>query len=232
MCYEYIQHLTQRINAACGGDKINSLLEYEYAVSKNKPLFACVVTEEALDKMVKERGRKVLEENEPSSLKSFRSLVLSKMVKFFDDTKDIKIAIGDTMSRFAHRDDLTGWVRPTTEVDVGALASEISRLSKENSELRVHQDKNLNEPIIAGLLYSDLKELLERTDLIITLKEIDKLPPESSFITLENINKDDATKLVKYGIAHNNGLSYAINEEGRRFLNKFELDQLRIEGNY
>jgi hypothetical protein len=112
-------------------------LEYEYAFDKGKPLFSGVVTDSAQEKRVREFGTGVMETDNPQKLKEFRMLVLSRMVKFWDDFKDIKIAVGETLSQFARRDDLIGWVRPSQEVNMPALADEIARLSKENAELRI-----------------------------------------------------------------------------------------------
>ena len=58
------------------------------------------------------------------------------MVKFWDDTKDIKITVGEALSQLSRRDDLTGWVRVNQEANMPALADEIARLSKENAVLR------------------------------------------------------------------------------------------------
>jgi hypothetical protein len=111
-------------------------LEYEYALNKGKPLFACVVTEPAQEKRVREYGTSVVEPDHPQKLREFRALVLTRMVKFWDDFKDIKIAISETLAQFVRRDDLPGWVRPSQEVNMPALADEIARLSKENAQLR------------------------------------------------------------------------------------------------
>jgi nucleoside 2-deoxyribosyltransferase len=70
-------------------------LEYEYALSKEKPLFSCVIKDSALEIRVKAHGREVIETHEPQKLKEFRELVLSKMSRFWEDAKDIKIAIAE-----------------------------------------------------------------------------------------------------------------------------------------
>ena len=58
-------------------------LEYDYAVSKEKPLFACVVNEQAQEEArVKQHGTSVVEQYEPKKLREFRSLVTGKLVRF------------------------------------------------------------------------------------------------------------------------------------------------------
>src|SRR5262245_33361888 len=54
-------------------------LEYEYALSKGKPLFSCVIKDSAIENRVKEQGTKVIEMEVPQKLKEFRELVLGKM---------------------------------------------------------------------------------------------------------------------------------------------------------
>ena len=65
-------------------------LEYEYAVAQEKPLFACVIKDAALDTRVKEQGRSAIETENPAKMNDFRTLVLSRMVRFWEDSKDIK----------------------------------------------------------------------------------------------------------------------------------------------
>lgn len=55
-------------------------LEYEYALASGKPLFSCVITENALEERVKKFGSSVIETTDPAGLKEFRSHVLSKLV--------------------------------------------------------------------------------------------------------------------------------------------------------
>ena len=86
---------------------------------------------------VKEFGTYVMETDNPQKLKEFRALVLTKTSRYWEDFKDIKIAIGETLAQLSRRDDLIGWVRPSQEANMPALADEIARLSKENAELRV-----------------------------------------------------------------------------------------------
>lgn len=83
-------------------------LEYEYADKKGKPLFACVINEAALDERIKKNGKSAFETSAPEKLREFRSLVLSRMVRFWDDQKDIKISVGETLAHFSRREDLLG----------------------------------------------------------------------------------------------------------------------------
>src|SRR5258708_16958242 len=144
-------------------------LEYEYALDKGKPLFACVLKETALDARVKKHGMDMIDKY-PKELDMFRELVQTKMVEFWEDPKDIQLAIVRTLNQLARREDLIGWVRPHLEANLPALSNEIARLSKENAELR-GQLGTKSEVIINGLPYSQMKTLLQRKGVWDYLKE-------------------------------------------------------------
>jgi hypothetical protein len=136
-------------------------LEYEYAASIHKPLFAVIISEESLDKRVREFGAKIMEIDNPRQFKKFRSMVSQHMVRFWSDPRDIKIAILETLSVFADRDDLVGWIPGTEAVDTGALAEQLARLTKENAELR-EQVKHLSKisKTYVGLTFDEMYTLL------------------------------------------------------------------------
>ena len=92
-------------------EKSYTHLEYEYALSKNKPLFACVIKDSAIDVRVQQLGRLCLEEENPQKLKEFRKLVLTKISCFWSDTRDIQLGIIKALENFSRREDLAGWVK-------------------------------------------------------------------------------------------------------------------------
>jgi hypothetical protein len=110
-------------------------LEYDFAVSSGKPFFAVVIHEDALENKIKEFGSSVTEKDNPHKLKSFKAKVLSKMVSFFSDYKDVKLAVLETVPQLAQEYELKGWVRETEIPDTKALADELSRLHTENKGL-------------------------------------------------------------------------------------------------
>jgi Domain of unknown function (DUF4062)/Pentapeptide repeats (8 copies) len=111
-------------------------VEYDYAISINKPFFACVVREDAQEERIKQYASRVIERENPALLTSFRQKVTSKMCRFWTDTKDIKLSILETLSNFARREELVGWVRGDKPANAATLAEEVARLAKENTELR------------------------------------------------------------------------------------------------
>src|SRR6476646_6126177 len=132
-------------------------LEYEYALNKGKPLFACVIKDAALDARIKKYGKEAIDDYR-KEWNQFRELVQSKIVEFWEDSKDIKIAIANKLGQLSRRDDLVGWVRAHKEADLPALSNEIARLSKENAELRTQLSAK-PEAKINGLPYSQMRTL-------------------------------------------------------------------------
>jgi len=157
------------------------------------------------------------------------------MVRFWDDPKDIKTAIGETLSHFARREDLAGWVRSSLTANVPALADEIARLSKENGELhaelrRAKLSSERGEVNFGGVGFGELKKILETKHLLGLRKqhrlELGKaqglLRPES------DIENKKLQELCVIGVlssvwnAIHNRSVFKLTDTGRAFLNKLE----------
>ena len=210
-------------------------LEYEYAVSKNKPLFACVVTDTAIENRVKMHGTANLETDNPQKLKQFRANVLSRMVRFWEDAKDIKISIGETLSNFARRDDLTGWVRTTEEINIPILTDEIARLSKENALLRRQVATQTLEPMMHGLTFTEAHKILDAKNLLESFIRYGRELGAKEDIDPSLDRKDIYDQLMQLGFVdasfgvNDIGIpwtKYKLTNEGRIFLNKLQLQQL------
>ncbi len=138
-------------------------LEYEYAVEQGKPLFAVVIANDHIDERVKKFGTKVIETDHSQKLKDFRTLVLTKMSKFWHDPRDIKLAVLETMSELSRRSELVGWIPGSEAVNGGALAEEIARLTKENAALREQLAKSSSAPTkYNGLSFEEMYSLLAK----------------------------------------------------------------------
>lgn len=89
-------------------------LEYEYALSKDIPVFAVVLSETFTTEKITSLGLKnAIEQDNPDKYKTFKSLVMSKIIREVDDCKDIKIAIHSTLNEFINEYDLKGWTKIT-----------------------------------------------------------------------------------------------------------------------
>ncbi len=111
-------------------------LEYDYAIQKKKPHFAVVIAESELEARVKRHGPETIEQDEPGKLEAFRAKVLTKMSAFFTDTKDIRLAVHETIPDLDRRHAPKGWVSGAELVDNRFLVDEVSRLTKENNRLQ------------------------------------------------------------------------------------------------
>jgi hypothetical protein len=201
-------------------------LEYEYALKQNKPLFAVVISDKALDQKVSKDGRKVIEQDNNHLLKDFRSEVCSTLVKFWEDKKDIKLAVHETLSDFSYRKGLVGWIRGDKGVDTALLAEEIARLTKENSELRSRIDTN-SESLYNGLTYNQLEKLLKNEEIepldgSSDLIEILILRAEKLIIYVYSSTSINALdKLAKYKLVkkryNNGGWEYTLTDDGHNF---------------
>lgn len=154
-------------------------LEYNYALEIGKPLFACVIKPTALDVKVREKGREVLENQNPQLLSIFQQKVLSNMSAFFEDCKDIRLCVLESLPEISATRDLSGWISGREVPDTKGLVDEITKISQENSNL-----KNKNEKLQRQL--NGLKALNQPDDF------------QTTFYVLESINvkiKKDLLKL-------------------------------------
>lgn len=120
-------------------------VEYDYAVEKGKPLFAVVITEKAIDDKVKGHGKDVIEQDNAPKLKKFKGKVLSKTSTFFDEPKDIKLAVFESIANLEKKYNIKGWVRSEAIQETKPLLNEINRLSKAVSKFQKENNKLKNE---------------------------------------------------------------------------------------
>ncbi len=138
-------------------------LEYEYAIEIRKPFFAVVITEEKLAQKAKEEGLEVVERESHALLQNFKDSVTSKLVRFWDDIKDIKIAIHETLNSYSRDENLIGWIPGNQGVNGAELAEEIARLAKENSSFRerIIQYESVGNDMINGMPMMEFIQLLK-----------------------------------------------------------------------
>lgn len=141
-------------------------LEYDYALSRKIPSFAVVARDAYLKERVQQRGLSVWETEHPQKLKEFRMLVESKVVRHWEDTRDIKIAILEKLNELSRREDLRGWIPGDRQVDAGAIAEQLAALTRENTELR-ERVAALSDPrdrlTFSGLTFGEVTSLLRTT---------------------------------------------------------------------
>lgn len=133
-------------------------LEYEYALSKDIPVFAVVLSESFLTAKINLLGLSdVMEQKAPDKYQSFKSLVMSKIIRMIDDCKDIKIAIHSTLNEFINEYDLIGWIKPNALlITPQHQAVDFKVLYKRLSEFIITTDNgekiNANEYFIKNIM--------------------------------------------------------------------------------
>lgn len=185
-------------------------LEYDYAVSLEKPVFAVVLSDKALDLKVKNEGKGVLEMEHPQEYKLFRQKVLSKMCSFFDDCKDIKLAIHESIPDIQLRHDLKGWISASEIPDTKAFLTEINRLSEENTRLSQENENLLKRleqlPKSAKKRedYDELIEILKKIEIeSVLFDESQKVPAKLNLLNIFYATKD----ILITGITNEIGMS-------------------------
>lgn len=150
-------------------------LEYDYAVEQGKAFFAVVIKDHALEERVKTHGSKILENENPKQLKMFREKVLSNISSFFEDAKDIKLCVHESLSDYSSSRELKGWVSADEVTQVQPLLDEISKLNKENNNLKeklLKEEKKTRNSTKGKISNNELEELAN------LLKSIDIKIPE------------------------------------------------------
>lgn len=112
-------------------------VEYDYAVATGKPFFALVMSDAAVTNHLKIHGDKFAEKEHPEKLIAFRRKALSKICSLYDDPRDIRANIYESVIDLARREDLVGWVRGDDAIDPKPLYGKISDLSAEVDRLKV-----------------------------------------------------------------------------------------------
>lgn len=165
-------------------------LEFDYAASQNKPMFSVIIKEDALEKKVRKLGTDYLEKDNPKELKIFRNKALGRISSFFDDLKDIKLCVYESLSDYANRPELTGWVSGSEIVDTKPLFEEIKKLSDENNELKETIKSLESRPLKSPAKSNDDKEKLSE------IAEILSHIPVTIPGTITSSEKDEENSLL------------------------------------
>lgn len=120
-------------------------LEYDYAVRNNIPHFAVIMNEDEVKRRTELKSEGLDETGYAEQLLLFREKVSSKMVSFFNDTKDIKLAIHETLNEINYRNNLKGWVRGNEIVDPSPLYAQIEQERSEKEVLLQELDATRSE---------------------------------------------------------------------------------------
>lgn len=116
-------------------------VEYKYAVSRNMPLFAVVMSAAGLHTKMAKQGAVVGESLSDAPYKSFKTTVLARMVRHVDDAKDIKIGVMESLAELQRRHEFSGWIAGSDIPNVRTIAEASAKLVEENSKLKAELEK-------------------------------------------------------------------------------------------
>lgn len=222
-------------------------LEYNYTANRGMPIFSVVANESAIDTKVKLHGAKVIETQNKRQYDQFKDKVLERISAFYSDTKDIKLAVHESLGDYRVDASLPGWISGRELPDIASLTDELDRLRSENAELerRIGSIRPDNE---ADQDFSQLRSLLIGTEIKVPQKLIENAVSEQNMSVLElflsvrdtlitgvtnryNANEYETfiyfsliPKLQVYDLAENEkvtGVAYRrsyLTKKGRRFL--------------
>lgn len=149
-------------------------IEYEYAIDKNIPVFAVVLTDSYLYRKAALKQYDVFEKDNVEKYQKFKEFVMTKIVKHVDDCKDIQIAIKDSIVELENEYKLCGWIKASEVEDCTKIIKENNRLLKENQELKKQIDNINKADKIGNFKYEELKEVLKNKTFTIPKEYIGK----------------------------------------------------------
>ena len=111
-------------------------VEFDYARELGLPFFAVVLSDSGRAAKVRVDGEEVLERANVAKYDAFRVKVCSQLCSFFDTTKDIKLAILETLPQIAADTKLVGWIPASEAGPSNQLAEELTKTLEENRGLQ------------------------------------------------------------------------------------------------
>lgn len=146
-------------------------LEYEYALSLEKPHFVIVIDDETTQNKAKKVGVKITDvfDNSPQ-LKEFKNSIMGgKLVHPCENLDKIEASVLKSIYKLSQREGLKGWIRDEG-IDNGLISEELARLAKENSELKLELANYQNSgEKINGVEIEKFAELLKNKKLNLSL---------------------------------------------------------------
>lgn len=145
-------------------------LEFDYAKTQGKPIFSVVISEASLERKAKTHGTSAFEKENPKQLNQFRERILSNISSFYEDLKDIKLCVHESLGTYSLDSSLFGWISGRDIVDSSSMVKELEELRSENANFR----KRLESQIA---LKSNISVEDEMKNLLSILMEIEVVVP-------------------------------------------------------
>lgn len=132
-------------------------LEYKYAIEKGKPFFALVMDDSLLDQRVSALGKDVLELKNPTLFEKFKTLVLTKMCRFFSNEAELRLGIFESLMNIIDQVQLDGWIKASELEDNSQLINMIEELRNEKDELlkKIRDLESINHKPVRNRNFGD-----------------------------------------------------------------------------
>lgn len=140
----YILIIGGRYGSTNEEGKSYTQMEYEYAISTHKPTIAFLHKNPSMIPS----GKCEQDPEKKKKLDDFKALVQKKLVKYWENADNLGSVVSRSMVNLIKNNPAEGWVRTSSVVDERSIL-EISRLQKENEELR-KQLKQISTEAPAG----------------------------------------------------------------------------------
>ncbi|PKM49693.1 MAG: hypothetical protein CVV02_14555 [Firmicutes bacterium HGW-Firmicutes-7] len=161
-------------------------LEYEYAMQLKKPIFTVAISNIFLEQKVSLMGTSVIELKNRNQYDVFKTGLYSTLLKEYNDYKDIKYHIQQSLKEYGDNLSSLGWIR---EEEYVALKNENVNYKNENSKL---YGKILDLEFYASLLKCD-----DVGKSLIIDKILNKLSKDLSNIINDINDIDDRAEIIK-----------------------------------
>lgn len=109
---------------ASGNTKSYVEREFEHALKKRRPVIRIILSDEKMQSL----PRSTVKSRDYKLLTKFRMKVKKRMAWFYDDAKDIKMALHRTLADYAQDPKLVGWIRADHSAKFEDLVKEIAEL--------------------------------------------------------------------------------------------------------
>lgn len=149
-------------------------LEYEYALSKNMPVFAIIISDEWTSSKVKEADNyeDIIETNNKSKYSNFKDEVYTKIIAPASSIAEVKLAVHENIHQFEGEYNLKGWIRGDSAEELDKFKDKNLNLSEKvtklESQLEKLKSKERNKATYkSGYTYEKLTDLLDNKKITI-----------------------------------------------------------------
>ena len=96
----------------CDSGKSYIEMEFDYAISRNKPLFSIIISEQAMNDKIAQKGECVVERDN-GKFEAFKKKVNSKLWLEFNTPHQLKYNIFRSLKDYESDQRIIGWIRPS-----------------------------------------------------------------------------------------------------------------------